>query len=117
MTSSLSVVTLASVFTISSYDNSALNVKGDSCVEHVGYHYGYKAPEIGLAGHQEFWACCKCHQQFLEQPSGNFTDSYDFYMTGGIDEHHIAYIPPLEGGIFGRPEEDELDHEITGFEW
>lgn len=64
-----------------------------TCSGHVGYHYLRKEPTETESGHKEFWACCKCHQQFLAQPEGSFETVDDGYMTGGLDSNHIAYLP------------------------
>lgn len=91
---SFTSLSLISVFGIK--QNSKL-VHADFACEHSGYHYEELLPEIGAAGHKEFWACCKCHEAFLEKPEkGVFTDQDDSLMTGEIDEEHIAYIGPLE---------------------
>ena len=50
--------------------------------------------DIFYYGHREFWACCVCHEQFLEEPlDGNFVDAEDSNMVGGLDSNHIAYLP------------------------
>lgn len=69
------------------------------CAHHHGYHYAAKEPTIDQPGHLEFWACCECHHQYLEQPTGDFIDRDDIEMSGGLNEDHIAYLPPVaEGG-------------------
>ncbi len=65
------------------------------CDGHVGYHYAKKDPTKTESGHKEFWTCCKCHQQFLEEQEGAFYDVDDSAMTGGLSEEHIAYLAPL----------------------
>lgn len=64
--------------------------------EHAGNHYERKDATTTESGHKEFWACCKCNQQFLEQPAeGTFVDAPDSAMIGGLDDTHIAYIPQI----------------------
>lgn len=65
---------------------------GETC-SHVGYHYNYLEETYNTPGHEEFWSCCKCHEAFLEQPKGIFTDADNEDMTGTFDSTHIAYIP------------------------
>lgn len=95
----LAIVSFTSLSLISAFaikQNSKLAHAVFLC-EHSGYHYEELLPEIGAAGHKEFWACCKCHEAFLEKPEkGAFVDQDDSLMTGEMDEEHIAYISPLE---------------------
>ena len=73
------------------------NVNATEC-EHEGFHYNAKAADIDEHGHEEFWACCKCHEAFLSNPGGTFVDADDSTMSGGMAPSHIAYIPSeLEG--------------------
>ena len=68
-------------------------VKAEPC-EHSGNHYAAKAANVDEHGHKEFWACCKCHEQWLEEPAvGTFVDADDSAMSGGMLPGHIAYIP------------------------
>ena len=68
------------------------------CTHHMGYHYLAKAPDMNNPGHKEFWACCICNHQYLEKPEGEFITRADEYMIGGLDENHIAYLPPSNSG-------------------
>ena len=87
-------ISLVSIFEIKQNANF-LHANGEC--EHFGYHYEELLPEIEIAGHKEFWTCCKCHEEFLEKPeNGAFVDQEDALMTGEIDEGHIAYISPIE---------------------
>ncbi len=95
----LAIVSFTSLSLISAFaikQNRKL-AHADFVCEHSGYHYEELLPEIDNAGHKEFWACCKCHEAFLEKPEkGVFVDQDDSLMSGEIDEEHIAYISPLE---------------------
>ena len=71
--------------------------KATTC-EHSGNHYALKEADISHSGHKEFWACCKCHESFLENPGGTFVDQDDSMMVGGLDETHIAYLAPKGEG-------------------
>lgn len=71
---------------------STISVRATEC-EHTGFHYQAKAATIDEHGHKEFWACCKCHEQFLEAPAGTFVDVEDNNMSGAMTPSHIAYIP------------------------
>ena len=96
------VVAGATVLSFSNNESNSMNYSlmaaVPECAYHHGYHYAAKAATIDQPGHQEFWACCTCQHQYLVQPEGSFTDQDDAYMTGGLDENHIAYIAPLTRG-------------------
>ena len=81
-----------------SFDNFNLKAAIPECEYHHGYHYAEKAATIDHPGHKEFWTCCTCQRQYIVKPNGSFIDQDDVYMIGAIDEHHIAYIPPLTSG-------------------
>ena len=68
------------------------------CSYHHGYHYATKDPTIDQPGHKEFWACCECHHQYLVKPNGEFIDRDDSEMIGGLNQDHIAYLPPASSG-------------------
>ena len=57
---------------------------------HVGNHYNALEATCSKAGHEEFWACCKCLQQFTTNPGGTWTDK----GTTTVDATHLAYIAP-----------------------
>lgn len=42
---------------------------------HVGNHYEAKNPTAAEAGTKEFWACCSCHEHYLEKPAGTWADA------------------------------------------
>lgn len=65
--------------------------KGASDI-HEGYHYAEKSATSSEAGNKEFWACCLCHEQFLEQPEGSFQDRT---LTETLADNHIAYVAPI----------------------
>lgn len=73
-----------------------LSTKADTgCVNghHVGNHYTAKDPTCVEAGNKEFWACCECHQQFVEEPTeGTWTDRGEY--SGTLETEHIAYVAP-----------------------
>ena len=90
----LGVVLLGTtVVSVSKY-NQLNKINGQGC-DHVGYHYDEVMPSESAPGHYEFWACCKCHEVFLEEPAvGSFVDAAENQMTGGIDDTHPAYLDP-----------------------
>lgn len=57
---------------------SMFGVSADGC-NHVGYHYEANSFSATKDGNKEFWVCCKCHNQYLENPgSGKWTtQSFD----------------------------------------
>lgn len=68
---------------------------GDECANgaHVGNHYVAKDPTCVEAGNSEFWACCECHHQYLEQPAnGAWTDCGEY--VGTLESTHVAYVAP-----------------------
>ncbi|MGI6713836.1 MAG: hypothetical protein ACOX3K_02105 [Bacilli bacterium] len=70
-----------------------LPVFGEGC-QHHGYHYAAKAAKAIVPGHQEFWACCTCHEKFLVQPLvGTWEEGTPALMSGGIAKGHLAYLP------------------------
>lgn len=101
-TTFLSTVSLATsilvFFKNSNIVRSSVLAENPECAYHHGYHYQAKSPTIDETGHQEFWACCTCGHQYLEQPDGSFTDRDDSLMTGSITSTHVAYLPPLTKG-------------------
>ena len=76
------------------------NAFATECSHHSGYHYLAKEPTIDNPGWVEFWACCKCGHQYIgEAPEGDWVTQDPAYMSGTVQEGHIAYVPPLtEGG-------------------
>lgn len=88
----------ASILAINLPNQSLLLSQAAECNYHHGYHYLAKEATIDEAGHKEFWACCECGHQYLSLPNGEFITQSDEYMTGDIDENHIAYIAPLTRG-------------------
>ena len=76
------------------------NAHATECSHHSGYHYLAKEPTIDNPGWVEFWACCKCGHQYIEEaPEGDWVTQDPSHMIGVVQEGHIAYIPPLsEGG-------------------
>lgn len=67
----------------------------DECAYHHGNHYAAKAPTASTSGYQEFWACCDCGNQYIEEPEGDWNEGNDASMMGGVAPGHIAYLGPL----------------------
>jgi len=69
----------------------------DECAYHHGNHYAAKAPTTTESGWQEFWACCDCGHQYIENaPAGSWVDQDANLMIGGVGQEHIAYLAPTE---------------------
>jgi len=60
---------------------------------HEGNHYEAVDATCSKAGSKEFWACCKCHEQFLEQPAGEWADQGPYSGEELLDTH-LAYVAP-----------------------
>lgn len=59
---------------------------------HIGNHYTEKTNTETEYGIKEYWACCICHQQFLEKPlNGEWTDNGVADVE--LDEDDDRYIP------------------------
>lgn len=76
------------------------SVHASECSHHSGYHYLAKEATIDDSGWVEFWACCICGHQYIgEAPQGDWVTQDPSHMIGGVQQGHIAYVPPLsEGG-------------------
>ena len=58
-----------------------LNLKADNTCDHVGYHYDEIESTCAEQGRKEFWTCCVCHQSWLSNPGGTFTEGTDFKLN------------------------------------
>lgn len=75
---------------------NTLTTKADNrCIDghHIGNHYSAKDPTCVDAGNKEFWACCECHEQFLEEPIESVWTDCGEYLDTLLDTH-IAYVTP-----------------------
>lgn len=43
--------------------------------QHEGNHYTQRYATETQSGCKEYWVCCKCHEHYLTQPSGTWSDS------------------------------------------
>lgn len=87
---------------------------------HNGNHYTAVAATAESAGNKEFWACCSCLQQFLEEPAtGTWTDKGAY--EGTLPSDHIAYEAPVAGSTFdvtslaGVWESEDIDGLYYGY--
>ena len=95
MLSALTVVAAATISLVFAKTSRRQSLQADEC-NHVGHHYERLDATTSSSGHKEFWACCLCGTQFLNQPAeGTFEDAEDSAMIGGLDDTHIAYIPQI----------------------
>lgn len=80
--------------------DSNLNITGAvSCLDgnHVGYHYSKVDPTTEHNGTKEYWVCCKCHEHYLAEQDGAWTnatptDAYLASLVAGDDR----YLPSLK---------------------
>ncbi len=92
----------------SSRNNLFKEVGAVECTYHEGYHYAAKAATDDESGWKEFWACCKCHHQYIgSAPAGNWVDQSEDNMDGVVDKNHIAFIPSLTSGEGGDYHKDD----------
>ncbi len=68
--------------------------------DHVGNHYLENDPDCTNPGNVEFWACCKCLQQFTSNPGGSWTDK-GAYDGADLSTEHVAYVAPNSVHTFG----------------
>lgn len=112
----ISVVISALVIALSVYYKPQFSARAEHV--HEGYHYHEKAPTLTESGHKEFWACCKCQEQYVVQPAtGNFVTQDDALMVGGLDATHIAYLPPITQGYRVERDFEELADGATFGGW
>lgn len=65
-------------------------IHGDAC-EHVGNHYTRRAATSTEIGCREYWVCCNCHQHYLTNPGGTFTNAGVATATD-LDSSDTRYI-------------------------
>lgn len=80
-----SIVALSSVLVLGGacLSSSLINSKAsrlDATHQHIGNHY--KASDE----YSEFWTCCSCHETFLKEVEGSWTDSDASKMSGDIPD-------------------------------
>ncbi len=80
---------------------------GQEC-NHSGNHYLAKEATCGEAGNKEFYACCKCVEQFLTYPGGSFKEAGQYNEP--LNQSHIAYVAPTGN----HPSFDDEGHCTNG---
>lgn len=80
------IVTLGATLLVK--NNVGSSIIAQDC-PHEGYHYDAHDSTCTVAGNKEFWACCKCHNQWLSNPGGNFVDNT---LSEQLESTHIAYV-------------------------
>lgn len=83
-------------------------VNAENC-SHEGNHYTQLVPTSENSGCKEYWVCCKCHEHYLTQPSGTWSDAG--VAQSITDEHDDRY--------WGKDTRTELEKELDekGFKY
>ncbi len=80
------------VAAVSQGNSFSLRAEGETC-EHEGHHYSAKATTKDASGIKEYWVCCKCHEHFLYEIDGSWTDAG--VASGITDQNDDRYIPQI----------------------
>lgn len=70
----VSLITGIGVFSAAVASNNAMTVNAEYC-SHEGNHYDALLSTSTTSGTKEYWICCKCHEHFLEKPTGTWNDA------------------------------------------
>lgn len=106
------VAVLAVGFTVAFSSNHVEFAEAEGC-QHVGNHYNGYSATTTKSGVREYWVCCKCHQHFLIDTVGTWTDvATTPSITNTSDDRYIPIAKQPDDNGFIYSEDGKT---ITGY--